>query len=582
MVRSILVSLCLLSALTLSAAQLQFDEKGGTATVTSFATTYRIGTTGGEDDRKVTITLARVDGTDGPVSVHYETADDSAHAGVHYQASSGTALFQPGDISTSFDVPVMDDRTDAGGVQFTVKLSEPSGAPLGSALVGIFDNDSRPYVYLPPRSVPEGDGGPKEVSYVVPLSHSAPLPVTLEWSVRDTYNEADILATGVLEYAVGEREKPIILHYIADDIFGYPKRWIIAITNAVNADVRLPEGVLRIIEDDPPPAMTVTGATVSESAGSATVMVSYSEPFTFSFGELYYTEDGSATSPADYTGTNGANFEVREGVPTATITIPIHDDTIAEGTESFEVYVHDGTSNVVPATVTILDDDASAPRVTIEEVTTLEGDGPGQVPVKVSLSAPAPKPVTLEWRAYDMRTDDTLDTGVLQFSAGESTRSLTVHYDGDVLWGRDRGIAITITKATNAIATTDGRVTIVDDELPPSIRASGVVVREGDGAAVLEVVLSAPVRDSFRSVYRTSAGTAAAGDDFESRTDTFVIPAGGTVVTITIPVVDDTIPEGTESFTVVIEGAELARAPLVATITVLDDDVPARRRSMRH
>jgi hypothetical protein len=540
-------------------------------------------TTGGEDDGKVTITLARVDGTGGPAAVHFETADGSARAGVHYQASSGTVLFQPGHIFTSFDVPVIDDQTDAGGVQFTVKLSEPSGATLGAAVVGIFDNDSRPYVYLPPRSVPEGDGGPKEVVYMVPLSHSAPLPVTLHWIVRDTYFLADPLASGVLEYAVGEQEKPITLQYIADDVFSYPRRWIISITEAVNADVRLPDGVLTIIEDDPPPVMTVTGTTVSESAGSATVKVSYAQPFTFSFGELYYTEDGSATSPADYAGTTGANFQVLEGFLTMDITVPIHDDAIAEGTESFQVYVHHaGTQDVFPATVTILDDDANEPRVTIEEVTTVEGDGPGEVPVKVTLSDPATRPVTLEWRAYDMRTNDTIDAGVLELGAGERRRSLTLHYDGDLLWGRDRRIAITITKATNAIATTDGRVTIIEDELPPSIRASGAVVREGDGAAVLEVVLGAPIRDPFRSVYRTSRGTAAAAQDFESRAGTFVIPAGSTAVTITIPIVDDTIAEGTESFTVVIEGAELAEAPLVATVTVLDDDAPARRRSMRH
>jgi hypothetical protein len=324
-----------------------------------------VSTAATEDDKKATIQLARIDGTDGVVSVHYETTDGTAKAGVHYQASSGTATFAAGQIFTSIEVPVIED-TVPESTTFTINLSAPSGAALGvtSPLsVYVHDNDGRPFIGLPRVFVPEGDGGAKEASYPMALYHSAPQPVTLEWEMRNAYNDAEVFLTGVLQYAVGEKEKSIKVPYVADDIYGYPKRWNVRITNAVNADFWSGNGILGITEDDPPPTMTVTGTTVNESAGSAIVTVTYSEPFTFSFGGLAFTDDGTATSPSDYEGfPDGFNFDLDEGIATATITIPIHNDTVREGTESFEVLVYIlGTQDLFPVTVTILDDDTPVP-----------------------------------------------------------------------------------------------------------------------------------------------------------------------------------------------------------------------------
>jgi hypothetical protein len=131
------------------------------------------------------------------------------------------------------------------------------------------------------------------------------------------------------------------------------------ITSVVNA-VPPGEGRLTIIEDDPPPTITVTGTIVSESAGVAMVTLQLSEPLTFSTALLYFTEDGSAASPSDYSGTPMTSTpQIAAGTTTATITIPIQNDAVAEGTESFSVRVSAFSSAIIPATVTILDDDTT-------------------------------------------------------------------------------------------------------------------------------------------------------------------------------------------------------------------------------
>lgn len=539
---------------------------------------------GSEDAGRMKITFARTEGTDGAVSVRYATADGTASAGVHYQATSGTLSFGPGQIFAPVEVPLIDDHIDARSATFHLNLSEPSGATIGrpSTSVAIPDNDDTPVVSIERKTIVEDGSGPREVSLQVSLNHTAPQPVTLEWALRYPFGGTPF-ETGVLQFGAGEREKSIVIHYIADDLYGGTRIFDVAITSAVNARPGLP-GRLIIEDDEPVPVMTITGATVSEGAGHVVVRVNISAPMTGNF--LFYceTQDGTATAPGDYTAAF-AGMQISSGETSTRLTIPIHDDDVIEGSESFRVILHGGLNGPesLIAMVTILDDDGpTPPRVTIEKVSVPEGDGPGEAVVTVALSAPAPQPVVLEWEAYDALTNDVIDAGVLQFAAGERTRPLPVRFLGDDLWGRDRRIRIAIAKVTNAIAADEGMVILVEDEPRPSISAGGAVIREGDGTAVLRVVLSAPARDPIRGTWRTFDGTAAAVYDFESRAGELVISPGSTAGVIEIPIVDDTAAEDAEAFTVVIEVAALARAPLTATVTVLDDDGPSRRRSLRH
>ena len=75
----------------------------------------------------VTLKLRRYWGTDGPATVHYETADGTGTAGVHYTAASGTASLASGEIEKSITVTLLDDSTPHFNRWFTVTLSQPRG-----------------------------------------------------------------------------------------------------------------------------------------------------------------------------------------------------------------------------------------------------------------------------------------------------------------------------------------------------------------------------------------------------------------------------------------------------------------------
>lgn len=78
------------------------------------------------------------------VTVNVATADGTATAGDDYTAVSETVTIAAGTTRASVQIPTTDDDADEGSETFTVTLSDPSGATLGSpttATVTIIDND---------------------------------------------------------------------------------------------------------------------------------------------------------------------------------------------------------------------------------------------------------------------------------------------------------------------------------------------------------------------------------------------------------------------------------------------------------
>jgi len=80
------------------------------------------------------VTVRRVDGLWGEVSVDYATIDGTAVAGADYTFVSGTLVFAQGQSQATFDVPISNDSVLEGDEYFRVVLSNAAGgAALGPA-----------------------------------------------------------------------------------------------------------------------------------------------------------------------------------------------------------------------------------------------------------------------------------------------------------------------------------------------------------------------------------------------------------------------------------------------------------------
>ncbi|MDD2160670.1 retention module-containing protein [Pseudomonas sp. MIL19] len=94
-----------------------------------------------------TVTLSAASGQ--AVSVNYASSNGTATAGSDYTAVSGTLNFVAGETTQTITVPISDDTLFEGAENFTITLSAPTNATLGTA-VGtgtIVDNDSAPPVF---------------------------------------------------------------------------------------------------------------------------------------------------------------------------------------------------------------------------------------------------------------------------------------------------------------------------------------------------------------------------------------------------------------------------------------------------
>jgi hypothetical protein len=92
------------------------------------------------------VLVNRSGGASGVLTVHYDTADDTALAGSDYAAASGTLSWPDGwSGNRTVSIAISDDNAAEGLESFTLMLSDVSGGAMGtnsSATIDIIDNDN--------------------------------------------------------------------------------------------------------------------------------------------------------------------------------------------------------------------------------------------------------------------------------------------------------------------------------------------------------------------------------------------------------------------------------------------------------
>jgi chitinase len=224
------------------------------------------------------------------------------------------------------------------------------------------------------------------------------------------------------------------------------------------------------------------------------------------------------------------------------------------------------------------------PALSVADATVIEGDA-GTVVLKfvVTLSAASATPVTVNFATADgtalAGSDYAARSGTLTFAAGETRKVVKVTVSADALAESDELMRLVLSGASGATIL-DGTATgtIVDDDTPPSISVADVTVREGNAGtkfATFTLRLSEASESAVTVGWSTAAGTALAGTDFVAASGTVTFAAGETVSTVKVAIVGDRVEETTESFSLLLSGAQgatIADATAVATIT--DNDAP--------
>ena len=509
-----------------------------------------------------TVTLTSANGQPLTVTVNYATADGSAVAGLDYQSTSGTLTFDPGVTDQTIIVPVNGDTLDEINETFVVNLSNAANASIldGQGMGTIQDDDPPPILSITPASVVEGNSGTVNALFAVTLLAPSSLPVTVGFATADGSAVAgmDYQATsGTLTFDPGVTDQTITVPVNGDTLDEINETFVVNLSNAVNATLSAsPQGVGTIQDDDPPPALSISPATVVEGNSgtvnalfAVTLLAPSSLPVTVDFA----TANGTAVAGSDYQATSGT-LTFDPGVTDQTITVPVNGDTLDEINETFMVNLSNAVNATLPASpqgVGTIQDDDLPPPLSIDDVTVTEGNaGVTNAVFTVTLAAVSSLPVTVDFATADgsatLSDNDyvAIPTGTLTFLPGTTSQTITVQVNGDTNDEPDETFQVNLSNPNNTtILDGQGVGTIQNDDTPLSI--DDVTVTEGNAGvtnAVFTVTLAAvsslPVTVDFATADDTA--TLSDNDYVAIPTGTLTFAPGTTSQTITVQVNGDT------------------------------------------
>ncbi|WP_342354889.1 Calx-beta domain-containing protein [Pseudoteredinibacter isoporae] len=582
---------------SLSINDVTVDEAAGTATFT--------------------VTLDPV--ASGPVTVDYVTNNGTATAGADYTTTNGTLTFAAGVATQTISVPITDDVLDENSENFTVVLSNASGANISDDTgVGTILDEATPGTddtvtvsLAGPANVVEGE---TTTDYTVTLSEPVPAGNNVTVNLTYTYTTAsgsDITEVASVVVTGGNSTATFNIQTLDDAFNEGAEQFNVAIGTVTDTDSSFEAIAVDTANDDV--TTTITDQTGSDNPPGSedTVIVSLTGPANVVEGETTtdYTVTLSETVPAGssvtvnltYTYTTASGSDITEvasvvvtgGNNTATFNIVTLDDALDEGAENFNVAIGTitdtnnafeaitahNTANNVNTTITDQTGSDNPPgtedtiyaRLT-QSTDTIAEDG-GQVTYTVTLvdqngtpvNVPAGETVTvgLAYTGTAAGTDYSGEQTSVTITGGNNNASFVVTGVDDAVSEGNETIILDIDSITDSGAFenveehADNQVTttIVDDEATPSLSIDDVTVDEAAGTATFTVTLDPVASGPVTVDYVTNNGTATAGADYTTTNGTLTFAAGVATQTISVPITDDVLDENSENFTVVLSNA---------------------------
>jgi len=389
------------------------------------------------------------------VRVDYATRGGTATAGEDYAPVAGTLIFIPGERSKTLLIPVADDIAAESDETILLALSHPVNAELGSqnmATLTIVDNDSLKFS-LAAYSVKESAG---EAVITVKLNAASDLLVSVDYAASDGTALAGqdyAVTSGTLTFAPGETAKTFSVPIVADQMAEASETIKLALANPVNAGLSTPATATLTILDNDTVRFSLSGYTVKENAGAATLTVRLSAASEYAVSVDFATANGTATAGADYMATSGT-LVFAPGETSKTFSVAILDDILAETVETILVTLANPTNAGLgtPSTATVSITDNDSIKFSIAYYSVKENAGTALITVK--LSATSDYVVRVDYATNDGAAKAGLDyvatSGTLTIAPGQTGATFTVMILDDALKEGSESLQLLLSNPVNA------------------------------------------------------------------------------------------------------------------------------------
>jgi hypothetical protein len=288
--------------------------------------------------------------------------------------------------------------------------------------------------------VTEGDGGMTSAVFNIHLSGGGGQPVAVAFATADGTATAGAdygYASGFFTLPPGAMVS-LTLSVFGDVLHETNETFFLNL-DASGAVIADGQGRCTILDDDPPPVLSIDDVSVTEGETGTTVAgftLSLSAPSGRTVSVAAATADVTATAGSDYTSGTGT-VVIPPGAAAAPFGVAVRGDRVWEGDETFVLNLWAPVNATLAndhGLGTILDDDAQG--LSIGDLDVVEPVSGARTAVfSVTLSPPSASPVTVAYATTALTATSGSDyddvSGALTFAPGVTTQpvSVTIHAD---------------------------------------------------------------------------------------------------------------------------------------------------------
>ena len=557
------------------------------------------------DDRIVTVRLNRALESILTVTVSTTEAIGLTRAtnAIDYRLSADSIRIPVGALTATFTLEALEDLDYEGDEEFRLVLT-PVGdlVDLGTLTrtVTILDND---LVTVGFENVEYAvvEGGLSVTVVVVADRLAVRDDITLSYRTVDgsaRVSGGDYVGSmGEIVLSAGTTSTTIEIFVKEDDAFEYDEEFtVVLVAPAVGlADFVLISGAVTSVTIENDDKVTVgfeeSVYRVSENVGALELPVVVLDGSIDDDTEIevrYSVIAGTAEAGSDYEIVNGMLTLSSSG--TSAIEVLITDDSAFEYDETFTVVLAVPVGVMLTAAVTevtIENDDTV--EIGFERATYVVDEDSGEVELTVAvLNGSLGDTITLNYITADGTAvageDYTAVSSSLTLSSDMSSATFMVSISDDALFENDERFSVSLSGIPSGVILTTATADVTidnDDTVEIGFESVTYSVSEGAGEVTVSVrVVSGVLGDDLTLNYATVAGTAVSGEDYDSSSRMLTLSPSATEMTFTVSIIDDSLLENDETFTVVLVAPEAGLANFVsidptravARVTIENDD----------
>ena len=437
------------------------------------------------------------------VTVDYETVNQTAFAPADFEATSGTLTFQPGETVKTVSVPIVNDTVDNESDEvFNLTLSNAVGATISLATgVATIVNDATVRVSINDVTVTEGDN--QTADFVISLNRASNSTLQVIAYTQDDYDAVGGTSfnAGIdyktkqetLVFAPGDTEKIFSVEIHDDGIEDSGEQFAVLIIVGPGATATNNRGICTILNDE---VLTAAFHNVPQDHDGSTaftfdaefnndVAIGYADmrdhAFTVTKGEVTRAQRNDGES-------DSWKITVEpEGNDAVTVTLPGNRACASTGAicskEDNPVQLSNSPSATIAGPAEVV---ATTPTISIAGGSGTEGDD-DDIDFTVTLDEAATDTVTVDYATSDGTADAgddyTAKSGTLSFSAGTTSKTISVSIEDDIENESDETFTVTLSNASGAdLGTASATGTIRNRTVEPLTARFEGMPSEHDGS----------------------------------------------------------------------------------------------------